>query len=575
MTKLSDSTDKRSRFELKTILETSRLLLESREMDFVLNNLLLITMGKMMVPRGAILIHDPIRQDYLITKIKGRALLQEGDHISLSWGPSEFDTIVIDPLKMDVEPPKLFEGQNRGLFFNLKTNNHHLGYLYLSRKGNNDVLNEDEIEFIESLSIISSVAIANSRMFSEMREINRKLDRRVYELNTLFDLSKDFSVMVDREKIASTFKFSLLGQLLIRKFFFILKIDGHLELMASSGLKRPPKYSEKKKIFELPQDLLLLESKHYESIPYLRNNEIAVLTSLQMQGEKAAVVGVSAKANKEELTTPDFHFLQSLGNLAVLSIQKTLFLEERIEKERIEEEINIAKKIQEGLFPDSIPDIPKIDIAAKNIPSEQVGGDYYDVVQAPDGNYIFAIGDVTGKGIPAALLMANLQSMLHVLLPVDISLGEATGRINNLIFENTPSDKFITFFWGKYFQQERKLRYINAGHNPPILFRAASEGFQGLHEGGLILGALSTLAPYKETDIHLETGDILICYTDGVTETFNSEGEEYQEDKLKAVILRNRNRTSEEILEAIINDVNSFSGDKPGDDLTLIVIKAN
>lgn len=574
MTNLSDSTDRRSRFELKTILETSRMLIESREMDFVLNNLLLITMGKMLVPRGAILIHDPLRKDYFITKIKGRALLQEGDHISIPWGPYEFDNIVIDPLKIGLEPPELFEGQNRGLFFNLKTSNHHLGYLYLSRKGNDSVLNEDEIEFVESLSIISSVAIANSRMFSEMRDINRKLDRRVYELNTLFDLSKDFSVMVDREKIASTFKFALLGQLLIRKFFLIFKIDGKLELMASSGLKRLPRRSERKKIFELPEDLLLLEPEHFDSIPYLRNNEIAVLTPLQMQGEKTAVVGVSAKANKEELATSDFNFLQSLGNLAVLSIQKTLFLEERIEKERLEEEINIAKKIQEGLFPDSIPEIPKLDLAAKNIPSQQVGGDYYDVVQAPDGNYIFAIGDVTGKGIPAALLMANLQSMLHVLLPVDISLGEATGRINNLIFENTPSDKFITFFWAKYFQKERKLRYINAGHNPPLLLRAESEKFWELREGGLILGAMSTFTPYEETEIQLDPGDILVCYTDGVTETFNSEGEEYEEEKLQEVIFRNRSRSAEEILEEIIDDVNSFSGDKQGDDLTLIVIRA-
>jgi len=574
VTKLSDSIEKRSRFELKTILETSRMLIESREMDFVLNNLLLITMGKMLVTRGAILIYDPLRKDYLITKIKGRTLLNEGDHISLSWGPHEFDNIVIDPLKKGLTTPEMFKGQNRGLFFNLKTSNHHLGYLYLSRKGNDSVLNEGEIEFVESLSIISAVAIANSRMFSEMRDINRKLDRRVYELNTLFDLSKDFSVMVDREKIASTFKFALLGQLLIRNFFLIFKINGKLDLMASSGLKRLPGRSERKKIFQLPEDLLLLESVHFESIPYLKDNEITVLTPLQMQGDKAAVVGVGAKANKEEFATSDFNFLQSLGNLAVLSIQKTLFLEERIEKERLEEEVNIAKKIQEGLFPDAIPDIPNLDLAAKNIPSQQVGGDYYDVVQAPDGNYIIAIGDVTGKGIPAALLMANLQSMLHVLLPVDISLGEATGRINNLIFENTPSDKFITFFWGKYYQDERRLRYINAGHNPPVLLRKKSETFLELSEGGLILGAMSTFMDYEETDIELDPGDILVCFTDGVTETFNSVGEEYEEEKLKPVILRNRNRSAEEILEAIIDDVNDFSGNKQGDDLTLIVIKA-
>jgi phosphoserine phosphatase RsbU/P len=567
--------EKNSRFELKTLLETSRLLIESRETDFVLNNLLLITMGKMLVPRGAILIQVPGKSEYIISKIKGKSELDEGETIEIPWGANDFDGIAIDPVKLNLTPPQLFAGQNRGLFFNLKTSNHHLGYLYLSRKGNNQVLSDHEIEFVESLSIISSVAIANSRMFSEMRAINRKLDRKVYELNTLFDLSKDFSLMVDREKIASTFKFALLGQLLIRKFFLLFNFDDNLELMASSGLLRNPNKSERSSIFDLPDDILELQNEHFNQIPFLRDNEIAALAALQMQGEKIAVVGVSRKANKEELTQPDFNFLQSLGNLAILSIQKTQLLEERIEKERLEEEINIAKKIQKGLFPDTIPDIPSLDLAAKNIPSQQVGGDYYDIVQTPDHNHIIAIGDVTGKGIPAALLMANLQSMLHVLLPVDITLGEATDRINNLIYENTPSDKFITFFWGKFFHSESKLKYINAGHNPPLLLRKKKDDFEELSEGGLILGAMPTMTPYKETDIHLDQDDLLVLFTDGITETFNSSGDEYNETRLKKVIAENRDLAAENLLEAIVRDVKEFSDNQLSDDLTLIVIKGN
>jgi phosphoserine phosphatase RsbU/P len=573
--KLTRSGEKHSRFELKTLLETSRLLIESRETDFVLNNLLLITMGKMLVPRGAILIQIPGKSEYIITKIKGKSELSEGDVIEIPWGANEFESIVIDPVDLDLAAPQLFSGQSRGLFFNLKTSNHHLGYLYLSRKGNDQVLSEHEIEFVESLSIISSVAIANSRMFSEMREINRKLDRKVYELNTLFDLSKDFSLMVDRDKIASTFKFALLGQLLIRKFFLLYRSDDKLELMASSGLLRNPNKSEKSKIFDLPDDILELQDEHFKDLPFLKENEIAALAALQMQGEKVAVVGVSKKANKEVLAQTDFNFLQSLGNLAILSIQKTQLLEERIEKERLEEEINIAKTIQKGLFPANIPDIPKMELAARNIPSHQVGGDYYDVVQTPDQNHIIAIGDVTGKGIPAALLMANLQSMLHVLLPVDVTLGEATGRINNLIHENTPADKFITFFWAKFFHSESRLKYINAGHNPPLLLRNGKTDFEELSEGGLILGAMPTMTPYEETEVHIDKGDILVLFTDGITETFNSEREEYHESRLKKVITNNRDLTPNQLLEAIVNDVKEFSGNQLSDDLTLIVIRGD
>ncbi len=573
METLPDYTDKKSRFELKTLLETSRLLIESRETDFVLNNLLLITMGKMLVPRGAILIHDEQDSGYIVRKIKGRGLVNEGDRIELPWEPDQFESVVLDPAREKIDPPELFEGKNRGLFFNLRTSNHHLGYLYMSRKGGGEVLNEHEIEFVESLSIISSVAIANSRMFAEMREVNRKLDRKVYELNTLLSLSRDFSMMVDREKIASTFKFALLGQLLIRKFFLLYHIDGKIDLMASSGLSRAPNKGERKQIFDIPDDIKIVDPDDSNTTDWLKENDIAALIALQMQGEKIAVVGVSSKANRDQLSQSDFNFLQSLGNLAVLSIQKTQFLEERIERERLEEEINIAKSIQQGLFPDPVPEIPTWELSAKNIPSQQVGGDYYDIAETPDKNFIVAIGDVTGKGIPASLLMANLQSMLHVLLPVDISLGRATDQINNLIYQNTPSDKFITFFWGKYFHQEKRLSYINAGHNPPLLLRKESDSFEELSEGGLILGAMPTQMPYEVTDVELHSGDLMVLYTDGVNESMSRSGEEYGEKRLKELILNRRGDSAEQILDAIIEDVRAFSRNRFSDDLTLIVIK--
>lgn len=567
--------ERESSFQLKTLLETSRLLIESRDTDVILDNLLHITMERMLVPRGAVLLYDDKASAYTVTRIKGNAVVMEGDKIRLPWQANRIEQMVIDPAAHAIPPVELFEGRNRGLFFELKTSSHHLGYLYLGRKGDDGVLNEREIEFVESLSIISAVAISNSRMFNEMRRINRKLDRRVYELNTLFGLSKDFSMTVDRDQIASKFKVALLSHLLVRKFFLLFLMNGSPRLITSSGLLRNPNESERMEIFDLPEEILRVQPHQRNSIPFLQENEIATLIALRMQGEKIAVIGVSEKPDNQPLTQANFNFLQSLGNLAVLTIQKTLLLKEHIEKERLEKELILGKNIQKGLFPDQIPAIPNLDVAARNIPSLHVGGDYYDVVRSPDGNPIFAIADVTGKGFPAALLMANLQSMLHVLLPVEISLSEATGRINNLIYKNTPSDKFITFFWAKYFERERRLRYINAGHNPPLLLRKRDDRIEELEEGGLILGVMPTVSPYQETDVQLESGDVLICYTDGVTESFNAEDEEYEKRRLSEVILRERHKSAGDILDAIIGDVTRFSENKLSDDLTLIVLKAN
>ncbi|WP_240894706.1 GAF domain-containing SpoIIE family protein phosphatase [Fodinibius halophilus] len=571
-----ENDERQSRFEIKTLLETSRMLIESQDMDFVLNNLLLITMGKLMVSKGMILIYQPATDNYEVSKSKGRGCPTEGKTLSFNWDQEVKEQSVIRCGIDDFEMPEVIEGDTHCTFFNLQTSNNHIGFLCLGSKGNNTSLSEREIEFIESLSIISSVAIANSRMFTELRRINRMLDRKVYELNTLFDLSKDFNIMVDREEIVRIFKFAMLGQMLIRKFFFVLENEGERKMVARSGIEGSLSSEETDKLFALEDDLVEVDQELTEEIPFLKTNEIKAVIGLQFQSEQIALVGVGARANEEEYSSSDYNFLRSLGNLAVLSIQKTFLLEERIEKERIEEELNIAKSIQQGLLPDPIPSSDKLEIAAKNISSYQVGGDYFDILKVPSGELLFAIGDVTGKGIPAALLMANLQAMLHVLLPIDISLSKASAQINDIIHQNTPSNKFITFFWGIFNPDNREFRFVNAGHNPPIWLKKGKEESEELQEGGLILGAMPTMAPYEEQTIQLSEKDVLVFYTDGVTEAMNEdETEEFGEERLLNCIKENRFQSAAEIQEGIIEEVERFSHDVQYDDITLIVLKVS
>jgi sigma-B regulation protein RsbU (phosphoserine phosphatase) len=568
--------DRHSRFELKTLLETSRLLIESQDMDFVLNNLLLITMGKLMVTRAMVMIYQPGTDNYIISKSKGRNCPPENQQISFDFNEEIRKQSVIRCGIDDFDMPDVMDENEHCTFFNLRTSNNHIGFLCLGPKGNKQPLSDHEIEFVESLCIISSVAIANSRMFTELRRINRMLDRKVYELNTLFDLSKDFNIMVDRDEIVRIFKFAMLGQMLIRKFFFVLENEGVREMVANSGIQGTLSRENINKLFNLEKDLYEVDEQLSEEIPFLKKNEIKAVIGLHFQSEKIALVGVGARANQEDYSTSDYNFLRSLGNLAVLSIQKTFLLEERIEKERLEEELTIAKSIQKGLLPDPIPQCEKLDIVAENLSSYQVGGDYFDILETPDKHLLFAIGDVTGKGIPAALLMANLQAMLHVLLPVDITLSEASGQVNDIIYRNTPSDKFITFFWGIFNPENYEFRFINAGHNPPILFRPGNKDPEELEEGGLILGAMPTMTPYEEQRITLASDDLLIFYTDGVTEALNEdETEEFGEERLIKCVREHRTETAKEIKQAVIDEVVEFSNGVQHDDITLIVVKVN
>lgn len=564
--------ERHSRFELRTLLETSRLLIESQDPDFVLNNLLLITMGKLLVTKGMILIFKPGENVYFASRAKGRGWLKEDDEIPIDFTDEDLETSVLHGEKY----ASVFEQigiEKESILFNLKTTNHHIGFLCLGPKGNKQELTEREIEFIESLTIISSVAIANSRMFKEMRHINRRLDRKVHDLNTLLELSKDFNLMVDRDEIARVFKFAMLGQMLIRTFFFALDVDDEKSIVSISGIKEEPSKEDLDELFELDDVTHISENSDCE---FLNENNIRLVIGLKFQGEKIGVVGVGLRGNKQEYGPEEVNFLQSLGNLALLTIQKSLLLDERLQKQRMEEELNLAKNIQVGLLPDPLPEIDRFDLAAINISSRQVGGDYFDFIETPEKNHLVAIADVTGKGVPASLLMANLQSMLHALAPIDVTMSEATGSINDIIYNNTPADKFITFFWGIIAENGTKFKYVNAGHDPPILFRKGSDEPVLLEEGGVILGAMPTMMPYESAEIDLKPGDLIVFFTDGVTEAMSpDQTEEYETDRLKECIRKNRDKTSQEIQDAIIKDINAFSNNIQYDDITIIVLKVD
>jgi sigma-B regulation protein RsbU (phosphoserine phosphatase) len=568
--------EKHSRFELQTLLETSRLLAESHNMDFVLNNLLLISMGKLAVPTGMVLLYEPPEKAYVVSKAKGMNALSQGQKVAFNHPDKirEQTLLTSEDQKLVVSSPPLFDKSAKYSLFNLTTRNNHIGFLCLGEKGTRLPLRQHEIDFIESLTIMSSVAIANSRMFDELKATNRALDRKIHELNTLFDLSKDFSRMVDRQEIVRVFKFAMLGQMLIRKFFLVLDEDNNRSLAAASSINGTLNEKETDKLFSLREDVVIVNEELRQELPFLQENDIYTLISLYLQEEKMAVVGIGSRANNEPYTKSDFDFLQSLGNLALLSIQKTFLLEERIKKEQLEKEIEIARRIQTGLLPHPVPTEPTLDIAATNIPSLQMGGDYFDVLKAPHGRLLIAIADVTGKGAPAALLMANLQAMLHVLLPIDLSLEEAVSRINSILYRNTPSDKFVTFFWGIFNPLTMKFQYVNAGHNYPLLLRKGQKTYRELDKGGLLLGALPSIREYESEEISLNSGDLLVCYTDGVTEAMNEDKtDEYSERRLKRCIRSHRDESASGIMEAIIDEVMGFSFGIQYDDITLIVIK--
>jgi sigma-B regulation protein RsbU (phosphoserine phosphatase) len=266
----------------------------------------------------------------------------------------------------------------------------------------------------------------------------------------------------------------------------------------------------------------------------------------------------------------DQPIVAALASVAAAKIENARLLVENIEKRRMEEDIRVAAEIQASLLPREAPRVPGYDLVGSTQPCHVVGGDYFDLLVG-DGRLLLALGDVSGKGIGAALLMTMLRASVraHWQGP---SVAEAVSRINQTVCENTPANKYITFFLAQLDAASGRLSYVNAGHNPPILARA-NGAIEHLREGGVVLGLIERTT-YSQGEIELTPGDTLLVFSDGVSETWNAEDEEFGEQRLAEIIARWRGLDARAIEAGILGQLDRFAdGAKACDDRTLIVLK--
>lgn len=242
---------------------------------------------------------------------------------------------------------------------------------------------------------------------------------------------------------------------------------------------------------------------------------------------------------------------------------------ERRRDHKQQREFEEARLIQRGLLPSSVPQIAGLDVAVAWQPANGVGGDCFDTLAFPSGLGI-SIADVAGKGLPAALLMSNLQAAVRAFAQETAAPSAICGSVNRLLCRNMASGRFVTFCYARIDAAGRRIAYSNAGHNPPLLVRANGT-VERLDQGGMVLGVFPD-NPYEQAELPLRAGDRLLFYTDGITEVRNAGGEEYEEDKLAAAASAARAEPVEVMKDAILADVNAFSGGQFEDDATLIVV---
>lgn len=274
-----------------------------------------------------------------------------------------------------------------------------------------------------------------------------------------------------------------------------------------------------------------------------------------------------------EFTKDDLSLLTVMANVAAIRIEHTRLAEVEAAERLHAKELDQAAEIQRSLLPVKSPDVPGVDLAGYNAACRTVGGDYYDFLPYPDGRVGILVGDVAGKGMPASLLMSSLQARVQVLFDDPTNLAALVTRLNRIISSNCPSNRFITFFIGVLDSKTGDLTYVNAGHNPPLVSHADGS-IERLEGTGLILGILP-VAVYQQASCKLDPGDVLLLFSDGVTEPVRpGTDEEFGEDRLAQVLAGLRDQSAESIIAIVNQKLEEFTeGAPPPDDITLVVAK--
>jgi sigma-B regulation protein RsbU (phosphoserine phosphatase) len=287
------------------------------------------------------------------------------------------------------------------------------------------------------------------------------------------------------------------------------------------------------------------------------------------------VIGVFDLESDEQdaYTEDDKQVLMLLASQVAISVEKAMLHEQLVEKKRMEAQLEVARQVQLALLPERDPEVSGFDISAYNFSTEEVSGDYYDFVKPHEDQLGLVIADVSGKGVPASLLMSFLRASLRAAIHIGYAPNVGMAKVNYLLWESIEQHQFVTAFYGMLDATNRTLAFVNAGHNPPLILNP-DDSARFIERGGLPLGLFKDTR-YYEYYLPIDAGQILVLYTDGATEATSPEGEEYGRARLVESVRASRDRRARDMIDYIYNDIYEWSGGRgASDDVTFVIIKA-
>jgi sigma-B regulation protein RsbU (phosphoserine phosphatase) len=398
-------------------------------------------------------------------------------------------------------------------------------------------------------------------------ELIRLLLKRQSELNSLLEVTRAINKNTPTPVLVQMLEVILKNYLQIGKFRFLIEKDNTFTCISKYGgeIESPVALNQSwahlnkiKAPSPLTEHADALLNKYNYFIPIYHKNKALAF----------ALIGDFNTSG--DMLNNDLNFIQTLTNVIVVALENKKLFRERLQAERFKREMELAVEVQNMLIPLREHKDDGVEVGARYLPHQDIGGDYFDFFRLNESEFLWCVADVSGKGISAALLMANFQASLHGLAAIEDELTTVVERLNKIMIRNTKGERFITLFLAKYNEKTRKLNYINAGHNPTILY---SEGEAvALKLGTTMIGAFDELPFLNEGEVDIEPGSLVFNYTDGLMD-YELQNKNWSEDKLMEFVIANGELNPDEFNEALMTYISSVVRGKPIDDITLLTLR--
>ncbi|MDX5480866.1 MAG: PP2C family protein-serine/threonine phosphatase [Hymenobacteraceae bacterium] len=392
----------------------------------------------------------------------------------------------------------------------------------------------------------------------------QELNLKKLELSALLEITQAINDNLPEPALYKIYRFTLLAQMQIsRLVLFVHDEDWECKVCfgTEQDFTRHQLPEEIRNLKEITRTSKLEVDKKWRAfeivIPILHNGKVLAFVMI-------------GKLQHYFTNTEALSFVQTVSNIMLVAIENHKMARQRLAQESIRREIEIAREVQSMLFPKSLPNDKDVAIHASYIPHSSIGGDYYDIVEIDQDQFLFCVADVSGKGVPASLLMSNFQAGLRTIVRQTSDLNTVVAELNHLIYRNAIAEKFITTFVAIYNRQTRELSYVNAGHNSPILLYE-NNTHRLLNEGCTMLGVFDVLPFMSVTKVHVPHNSILLCYTDGLTEVFDEDEAEFGIEGTISFLQRNRFLSSKMLHLQLLREINLYNEEATfNDDITLL-----